>query len=355
MRLTYLFLLVNLSATALAAEYSTHEGFNIESSCLVKYSEKFPEMIKTGIEKGMTCLKELRGEGSEKNLSLLQDLLKQRVTIGCHEVDYFTSKKWSFAHASASSKNDRPELGLHHPFLSFNSNNGLNKEITPDFLGQISFHEIFHNVGYIHGLKEEYAYACEECCFGNADYKAIACKICKSEYNGPEDTSYIKDLVSYYQKSDFAKYFNPEVIVRIGLFKNPNSLVHFEYLLYLDNSKTPLSVASAKEWLKETTSSYLLKVSQNPTNDNPAFVSFIEQTVQARKTIFKQKNLSKAAEMYINMDLMPLRRYFASDKAMALSLKKSLIADLNVIYDYIGKDYDYLPLNVRYDEIKALE
>ncbi len=192
-------------------------GHTVHPSCNQKWGEgTFSEALSSGIDRGVQCLKELSQENFEKgvspnvaytNLTNLDFLLRDnKVSIVCHERDY----KWKnvLAHASAFLMDEIKGLGVTHPFISLNPRDPKSKgrptENEIEVLQKTLFHESLHNLGYLHVKDIEFAYACEDCCFGKKDNakKKVACRICAGNYSDSSDKKYLQDMIEWSKLGD---------------------------------------------------------------------------------------------------------------------------------------------------------
>lgn len=343
----YLFLIL-ISFSAFAGEWANVSGVKYHNSCLKNFGKEFPKFFKSSIGQGLKCLADLKSPGSDKNLKRLQKLLgTNSLRIGCHEKNYHWDK--AIAHASVDTSRNLPKLGLIHPYISIDPKATF-KNQGKKFMTQVLFHELIHDIGYLHQYTVDYAYACEECCFSTGKVKEHACKVCKSDYTGLSDENYISDLSYYYDESSWGRGINFPVVVRRALVENYNSLSNIQHLLYYDQDSA-LSYESSQQWLRNFTSSYLEKiVSQGlPENEND-FTKLARDSFDARDALF-QGDFQKAYDLYVNLNVDNFTSYFLVDHKRASHMWDTILYDLDALYTYkLSKDQE-VELDKKYDQI----
>jgi hypothetical protein len=229
----------------------TNFGYKIDSHCFKRWGNRFGQMVKSTMQKGLQCMLDLDKYKNPKTMSMtgalrnsfeLTQLLKtNEVSIVCSETDYSWEGVAGHASTTSDAKIEKPPVK--HPFLSINPTYPKNEKRPTlseffDFKKTI-FHEQLHNLGYLHGHDVEYPYACESCCFDEVDemdeedkpdpVQQSACNICTGDYTSEVDENYIRDIVTFMNKTYRANRGADSV--RKYLKENPGSTFGMSYLV----------------------------------------------------------------------------------------------------------------------------
>lgn len=196
--------------------FQTKYGVLVEKGCLEKATKSYIEKnILKSYKDGVSCLQKLGGAGSDKLLSKMNTLFsdpENKPKIYCSETNEDLKEKginWDSAKAYASASSDFDSGDMKHPFISLGQKWRW-QENPYSFQGTL-FHEFIHNTGCVHTETVEKSYTCQTCCFSELDnpnvmmgpaqsaieQKDVACKICKSDYEGITDQNYLRDFAKY--------------------------------------------------------------------------------------------------------------------------------------------------------------
>lgn len=233
--------------------FKTKYGVLIERSCINKTSKKYmEENIISSYQGGVRCLEGLNTETSKKLLNKLGNIFKDvnnppKIFCNNSEKDIFSKGiTWDSTAAYASSGKKYDTTEMKHPFISFNPK-GEWRYNPYKFQGTI-FHELFHNTGDQHTESIERAYSCQSCCFNNIDNselmmsstdqavlaKELACKVCKSKYQGISDKKYIKDFTEFRIADSRLERLFP--ILKVYMKEGPKDNLALEMLSKADRS-----------------------------------------------------------------------------------------------------------------------
>ncbi|WP_419168717.1 hypothetical protein [Halobacteriovorax sp.] len=196
--------------------FQTQYGVLVEKSCLEKSNRKYIESnILKSYKDGLSCLQELDGEGSKELLLKMNNLFSDsdnKPKIFCSETNQDIKSKginWTDAKAYASASDEFSSNEMKHPFISLGQQWRW-QDNAYSFRGTL-FHEFIHNTGCIHTKTIEKSYTCQTCCFSEIDnpnammspaqsaveQKEVACKICRSTYEGITDKNYLRDYAKF--------------------------------------------------------------------------------------------------------------------------------------------------------------
>ncbi|WP_408097997.1 hypothetical protein ACJVC5_03465 [Peredibacter sp. HCB2-198] len=353
----FLALLFILNSVAFAQDWVEQEGVRFHSSCKENFGDEFQNNFHAGIKMGLACLDKLNTPMTKIHITSITKLLaSKKLVVGCHYTDYF-KKSTAAATSSGSEAQNAPAYGLIHPFIAFNSKEARSDWYDVPFMKAVSFHELFHNIGYVHGMTEEYAYACEECCFGeNPDVKATACKVCSSKYEGLKDPAYFDDFTKYTEASPWKKSFRFKVAIRFGLLANPNSFTLLELLLSNDGKGNALSIASARSWKDKFASEYIVSTAGQPYSEiEERIEGLIVGAYKARQELMIENNVSASIQSFLALNVEDLRNYFAADPEYAEIFWDAVLYDMDVLFDLkrAGHKLDLAELDKKYLEILA--
>lgn len=187
--------------------FQTPYGLRIHKSCLDKRGgHKAANEFSQSLSQGLQCLKKLNTPKSSEHLAQMKELFqaKPKPQVICNEMNYNWNE--TNAHATVSAK----QKG--HPMVSMNPNTCKDRP-SGDYKATF-FHELFHNLGYRHGLDPEYAYTCSDCCFSNEKNKNAACDLCKENHKSISEPAYLKKLLAY-----------DEYSIRVDVFEQIESAV----------------------------------------------------------------------------------------------------------------------------------
>lgn len=177
--------------------FLTSYNLKIEESCKERIPIKTLEnFYRNTMSEGTLCLKNLSSIGNEslKNIACFEQLFADKSNppkLLCGGWP-FGKDIWAVGSFPGSSKR--------HPYLWLGPEISKLINTNPGELKATIFHEMLHNCGYIHSEGIEIPYTCEECCFNNSladSKKKSACNICAGKYQDPNDTEYVKELLSW--------------------------------------------------------------------------------------------------------------------------------------------------------------
>lgn len=347
-----------MSSLTFAQDWVENGGIKFHSSCEKNFGKDFSKNIHEGFKIGLSCLKRLNTPQTKNHASKISDLISSgKLLIGCHQDSYFKKSKTSAAHASLGSREDDPETGLFHPYFAFNSLLANESWYDEQFIKTTAFHESFHIIGYAHGRTEEYAYACDECCFSNNEKaKAMACKVCSRSYdNGLKDPNYMEDFMDYHKVSDEQKYLRAPVVIRRGLIMNPQSVIHREILLDYDSSQNPVAIYSAKEWLDAIQSEFILSLSGKKLSDAALEHAALLETIHKTRKYLLNNEISASIDSFLETDVESMKQYFAINPEEAILVWYSLFEDVDTLIDvvYTTDRRDLEDVFKKYDELIA--
>jgi hypothetical protein len=315
----------------------------IHKSCLNNFGSKLVNVIDASVAEGLHCLRELKGAGAKKNAKLFSNLYGSgKLSFICHEDDY----PWgsSDAHGSFSKAFDMPKYQTYHPYISFRPDLVLKdsrykgKATHPDILKEIIFHELIHDIGYLHFKDPEYPYACQSCCFQYGPEKAEACRICETEYKSIADPGYMKALWNWAPKNYAFKAISRQRVLRNAIYISKGKHQFFDYLAedYIFGNlpiRLLLKEAARRGYpLNARTERSLIIEHGLLTLDVQKFSADV---AKAGTTIFLDKNLKKGLNLYLELDPAPL------GKAMKNPGRDERVALLN-IWDSTLWDLDFL-------------
>ncbi len=244
-------LMSSIAANAVGGFIPTSFGYEIDPQCINNWGANFPEFLKESIFTGISCLKNLKGNGAKTLAHDLESLLsKNNVTVVCSETDYLS---WTgvYAHASAGPDSEKILDGkVSHPYISVNPGDpasGLSKDEVKQRkqeLRKTLFHEQIHNLGHVHYHGVEYAYPCEDCCLSYDDPSEddkkeeervkAACRACDTEHIGGITEDYLEVLRDYTGKAYLSKNFRAAVTEFNN--ENPENQVGHAYIAMTNSS-----------------------------------------------------------------------------------------------------------------------
>ncbi|MBF0299871.1 MAG: hypothetical protein HQK51_14185, partial [Oligoflexia bacterium] len=350
--------------------YMTSVGVQIDKSCVSKLNtstnKMLPKVIVETLQEGISCLKGLAkykptssssssssnlvpANGAAENIVKLVNLLSNGLDTSI-PLSYICSEQTGYdwdsikAHASYCSSVkaeitllDRNKVIVNHPLISLNpktGNSGPPLEAIDElnFKGNF-FHELFHNIGYLHNKDIEYPYACQRCCIEkekNSDDKPksindakeatkAACRICAGNYaKGIDDPDYINDLIMFYTLAGDSRF--PDMLkdqLANYLRKNPTDYKAFLAMKELMNADQSASEAG-KNFKLAILASFALE-SKTPAvsnMDKVQFESFLESQGKELKKVlplmlefenidkkYKGGQSSEAIKMILALDL----------------------------------------------------
>lgn len=322
----------------------------IHRSCLERFGGKFITALEEGTTEGLACLKKLASPAADKNLQLLRNLFaSNKLVYFCAEHSKDWKKSHLFAHASINEESNLPIEGIQHPYVSYDPQLVL---LDSEYKGRIetyetlkagSFHELFHNIGYVHGITIEYPYACEECCFpAYGNVREIACKLCAGDYQGIGDRRFLADLKEYQQASFFGNSFALDLLQRRALFNKPADPELLKYLFEVRNLITDKTeqVLSRREgrsaWSPRSLPSTLVKLDV-----------LAEQASKAQLSLYLSGNAKEALGTYQKMDPMPLEEFLKMER------KSIEFTEANRLWDEVLFDLDMLSRSLFLQRDKA--
>ena len=185
--------------------YRTGYGLLIHQSCVNKLDgEELNRIACSALREGVSCLWKLGTSSSLDNVGRLAALFARTdrpPKLNCPDDGQDSILEYGYAHSTKSyNQSDHPSIYLGIDEIPGFQNRSLSPE-GMEFLRSTLFHELFHNLGYSHGLAVEYPYTCEACCFSaetkSESDKKLACRICRGGYSGIQDPRYLVDISKY--------------------------------------------------------------------------------------------------------------------------------------------------------------
>ena len=145
--------------------------FAVDAQCRQLDSDgiSLPMIVVESLTTGLQCLDHL-GYAASKNADKIRAMFSssgdsQRPKFYCSDSWVHLGQGWdTLAHASVDDVNNKELRDGHwllHPYISLAPSTSLE---APSISGLI-FHELLHNLGYLHTEHIEYSYSCEQCCF----------------------------------------------------------------------------------------------------------------------------------------------------------------------------------------------
>jgi hypothetical protein len=225
--------------------------------CLERFkSPNLKEILEDSLNIGMACLKSLPGKKAKDHLNKMSKLFNDPINpakfICTEKKPRMWEKLQAQAHASPEADYTLDLPGgrtVKHPYVSIIPSKKWENNLHE--LKRTFFHELFHNIGYVHHEDIEYAYACPACCFSNdpnvfmspspTQVKSVesACHICSKDYdNGQFDKEYLVDILNW-RKND--RLYGRTVEILLKYFeKNPGEEWAVNQLSDLFKLDTPL-------------------------------------------------------------------------------------------------------------------
>ncbi len=315
--------------------YQTNYGYDIDKECLKGFGfYDFNRFLFETMKTGMQCLVDLdKNSGQQRfkskaafNVFLYQELLQNNsVKISCDDF----SSNWNDAAAIGSTRSSQRHKanGMDHPFIKLNP--FMIKKMTQmnarekNDLQRSLFHEQFHNLGYVHGHDNEFAYACEQCCFpfGENTGDEVACRLCLGNYSGADDQKYLDDLIDFSRSSSNFLYVT-QTFLGQSMAKSQNKKSFTNLIAIHSDYFSPLGSALAILAKKK------LQMNNKRIQEALSYEDFIKSN-----SMSSYETASILAQMYYHM-------YYEHDFDVVISLLKTHQKKLK---DYLEQDFESNP------------
>jgi len=227
--------------------HKTSYGFLIHESCVKAFeAEEMNQVLHETLTRGAICLWDLKTSAAKENLikiaALLGDL-RNPPKLSCPEEDP-TWKGDAVGHATVPLGRNHPTIYLRPLPLDVP---GISRAEMQQLLRATIFHELMHNLGYLHGIDIDYPYACQACCFPEEEnakeQKRLGCEICQGGFRNTRDKAYLRKLVAFGQVEKPVRRYGNEAVFK-ALRESPNDR-ELRVLLLQTQESTALRVGLA--------------------------------------------------------------------------------------------------------------
>lgn len=205
---------------------TTHFGLRIHQSCIEsrKGSQKIINETASALLTGLSCLKKLNTPQAQDHRARIEMLFRgqPKPKLFCGQQKYDWQSANAFATVNSVSDPEHPKISL-NPYTCGHWH--------PDDFKSTFFHELFHNIGYIHGKDPEYAYTCSQCCFDDDPATKVACELCAEIPQNIKDPVYLQKLIQIYNTN--FKVYRPHELVIESLTEKPQDEKHHQLRLQL--------------------------------------------------------------------------------------------------------------------------
>jgi len=277
--------------------YSTTAfGLRIHESCIQarKGAQKIINETSSALLMGLSCLKKMNTPQANDHRARIELLFRSnpKPKLTCNNKDF----PWQSANAFATVN---PAQDPEHPQISLNPKTCSHWQ-TDDFRSTF-FHELFHNIGYLHGKDPEYAYTCAQCCFKEDSTNPLACQLCGETPKSIKDPKYLDKIIKIYNTN--LAIFRPHELVIEQLTQNSQDLKSQEHRVALGANMVSYHLGQAyldqmpPHLKKKVDPNLITKIAAN--SKDPALVALspLAQKIVQAEFLMQKKDYASAEKV----------------------------------------------------------